>query len=211
MILDVHTNFRITTYHHLMKKRLILCVALLAVTGCATRGGKPPSNTANACAILDEKSRWENHVFDSARKWGVTPGMILAFMRQESGFRQDARPIDRNGNRLSSAYGYSQALDGTWAQYERTQGGGKRKSFEDSADFIGWYLDLVSKQAGISKTDARNLYLAYHEGPAGYRRGTYRAKAWLGEVATRVATQATTYDGQLRGCEARQMRRLASN
>jgi hypothetical protein len=194
-----------------MNKRLLLCLAALAISGCATSGGKPPSNTANACAILQEKRGWENHVFDAARKWNVSPGVILSFMRQESGFRHDARPVDRNGNRVSSAYGYSQALDGTWAQYERDQGGGKRKSFEDSADFIGWYLDLVSKQAAISKADARNLYLAYHEGPAGYRRGTYRSKAWLGEVASRVSSQASTYDGQLRQCEARQMRRLANN
>lgn len=194
-----------------MNNCLVLAFAALALSGCATTSSKPPSNTANACAILDEKRGWENHVFDAARKWDVSPGMILAFMRQESGFRQDARPIDRNGNRLSSAHGYSQALDGTWAQYERAQGDGKRKSFQDSADFIGWYLDHVSKQAGIGKTDARNLYLAYHEGPAGFRRGTYRGKAWLGEVATRVSTQSASYDGQLRGCERRQMRRLASN
>ena len=194
-----------------MNKRFLLCLAAFAVTGCATSGSKPPSNTANACTILDEKRGWENHVFDAARKWDVSPGMILAFMRQESGFRRDARPVDRSGTRLSSAYGYSKALDGTWADYERSQGGGKRKSFEDSADFIGWYLDHVSKQAEIAKSDARNLYLAYHEGPAGYRRGTYSGKTWLTQVASRVASQASIYDGQLRGCEARQMRRLASN
>lgn len=188
----------------------IYSLVLLALTGCATNG-RPPTNTANACAILDEKRGWENHVFDAARKWDVSPGTILAFMRQESGFRQDARPLDKNGNRRSSAYGYSQALDGTWSQYERDQGGGKRKSFEDSADFIGWYLNLVSKQASIAKTDPRNLYLAYHEGPAGYRRGTHNGKGWLLPVAGRVASQAYVYDDQLRGCERRQMRRLARN
>jgi hypothetical protein len=188
----------------------IYSLLLLALASCATNG-TPPTNTANACAILDEKRGWENHVFDAARKWDVSPGTILAFMRQESGFRQDARPLDKNGNRRSSAYGYSQALDGTWAQYERDQGGGKRKSFEDSADFIGWYLDLVSKQASIAKTDPRNLYLAYHEGPAGYRRGTHNSKGWLLPVAGRVASQASVYDDQLRGCERRQMRRLANN
>lgn len=190
--------------------RTLACSLIaLALTGCATTNTKPPSEMANACSILREKRGWEKHVFEAARTWGVTPGTILAFMRQESGFRHDARPVDRSGNRLSSAYGYSQALDGTWEQYERAQGGGKRKSFEDSADFIGWYLDHISKQTGVTKTDARNLYLAYHEGPGGYRRGTHNSKAWLLQVATRVGTQAGTYDGQLRGCEARQMRRLA--
>jgi hypothetical protein len=198
-----------------MKRRLALAnlafaSLALALSGCAT-SGTSPKNTADACAILDEKRGWEDHVFDAARKWDVTPGVILAFMRQESGFRRDARPIDRSGNRLSSAYGYSQALDGTWAQYERDQGGGKRKSFEDSADFIGWYLDHISKQTGVTKTDARNLYLAYHEGPGGYRRGTYGGKSWLIDVAGRVASQSTLYDGQLRRCEGRQMRRLARN
>ncbi len=186
------------------------CLAL-TLAGCATTGGKPPSDTTNACAILSEKHGWEKHVFEAARTWQVSPGTILAFMRQESGFRSEARPINRNGNRLSSAYGYSQALDGTWAQYERAQGHGKRKSFEDSADFIGWYLDLVSKQAAISKTDIKSLYLAYHEGPAGYRRRSFAGKTWLGPVADRVASQSATYNSQLTRCEARQMRRLSSN
>lgn len=193
-----------------MKQLLPLALIALTLAGCAT-SGTPPSNTADACSILDEKRGWENHVFEAARKWDVTPGVILAFMRQESGFRRDARPVDRSGNRLSSAYGYSQALDGTWAQYERTQGGGKRKSFEDSADFIGWYLDHIAGQTGIQKSDPRSLYLAYHEGPAGFRRGSYNTKAWLGDVAGRVASQSSTYDGQLRRCEGRQMRRLARN
>jgi hypothetical protein len=191
-------------------KLLLYSLLIVSLAGCATNT-KPPSDTTNACAILDEKRGWEKHVFEAARAWNVTPGIILAFIRQESGFRHDARPVDRNGNRLSSAYGYSQALDGTWAQYERTQGGGKRKSFEDSADFIGWYLDLISKQTGITKTDARNLYFAYHEGPGGYRRGTHIGKSWLVDTAGRVASQATIYDGQLRRCERRQMRRLAQN
>jgi hypothetical protein len=189
----------------------IYSLLVLTLAGCATTSATPPANLANACAILNEKRGWEGHVFDAARKWDVSPGTILAFMRQESGFRRDARPVDRNGNRLSSAYGYSQALDGTWAHYERDQGEGKRKSFEDSADFIGWYLDHVSKQASIAKTDARNLYLAYHEGPAGYRRGSHNGKGWLLPVAARVASNAATYDDQLRGCERRQMRRLARN
>jgi hypothetical protein len=191
-------------------KLILASLITLTLAGCATNGN-PPTNTANACAILDEKRGWENHVFDAARKWDVSPGTILAFMRQESGFRRDARPVDKNGNRRSSAFGYSQALDGTWAQYERDQGQGKRKSFEDSADFIGWYMDYISKQASISKTDARSLYLAYHEGPGGYRRGTHNGKGWLLPVADRVATNAATYDGQLRSCEARKMRQLARN
>ena len=96
-----------------MKKHILFACTAVILAGCASSA--PPSNIADACAILDEKSRWEDHVFDAARDWQVSPGIILAFIRQESSFRRDARPKDRNGRLLSSAYGYSQALDGTWA------------------------------------------------------------------------------------------------
>jgi hypothetical protein len=189
---------------HPLHRTWLGLAALAAIGGCATTA--PPSNTANACAILDERGRWEDDVFDAAREWDVSPGTVLAFMRQESSFRHDARPVDANGRRLSSALGYSQALDGTWAEYEAARGRGKRKSFEDSADFIGWYLARISGQTGIARTDVRNLYLAYHEGPGGWRRGTHRSKGWLMDVSARVQQQAMAYDGQLNGCERRQMR-----
>jgi hypothetical protein len=192
-----------------MKNRFLFILVAFWLAGCTST--KPPSNVADACAILDEKSRWEDHVFDAARDWGISPGTILAFIRQESSFRHNARPRDRKGKVLSSAMGYSQALSGTWEDYRRARGGAKRKNFEDSADFIGWYLNQISKKTGIGKSDTRNLYLAYHEGPGGFTRRTYNAKPWLGEVASRVASQAAVYDGQLRRCEARQMRKLANN
>lgn len=179
---------------------------LVLAAGCATTA--PPSNQANACAIFDERGAWEDDVFDAARRWGVSPGTILAVIRQESSFRRDARPRDARGRRLSSALGYSQALDGTWAEYVADQGRAQRKDFEDSTDFIGWYLARISRQTGIALSDARNLYLAYHEGPGGYRRGTHQGKPWLLEVAGRVAGTAASYDSQLRGCERRQMRRF---
>ena len=48
--------------------------------------------------------------------------------------------------------------------------------------------------------DAYNQYLAYHEGHAGHRRGTYRAKSWLMQTAEKVASQAARYRGQIRNC-----------
>eukprot|EP01023_Acetabularia_acetabulum_P023960 TRINITY_DN23259_c0_g1_i4.p1 TRINITY_DN23259_c0_g1~~TRINITY_DN23259_c0_g1_i4.p1 ORF type:complete len:341 (+),score=42.23 TRINITY_DN23259_c0_g1_i4:127-1149(+) len=58
--------------------------------------------------------------------------------------------------------------------------------------------------------DARNQYLAYHEGRTGYSRGSYRAKGWLMEVADDVADRSVTYDAQLRACGAVQKRRSSS-
>lgn len=184
-------------------------IALLVLCSCATIDKHPPHQVSDACSIIDEKDHWKDPIFDASNEWRISPGTILAFMRQESSFRHNARPLDRNGRPLSSALGYSQALDGTWAQYERACGRGKRNKFRDSADFIGWYLDNISQTTGIEKGDAKNLYLAYHEGPAGFRRRTYASKSWLISTADRVSAQSSLYDNQLRRCEGRKMRHFA--
>ena len=44
---------------------------------------------------------------------------------------------------------------------------------------MGWYMALSRSELGISLSDARNQYLAYHDGRSGFRRGTWRAKPWL--------------------------------
>jgi hypothetical protein len=104
--------------------------------------------------------------------------------------------------RMSSAYGYSQALDGTWAEYQRETGRrfARRTDIEDASDFMGWYMTLTAERNGIPLHDARNQYLAYHEGHAGYRRGSYNEKPWLLRVADSVADRAATYEMQLITC-----------
>jgi hypothetical protein len=56
---------------------------------------------------------------------------------------------------------------------------------------------------GVPTWDAFNQYLAYHEGHAGYRRGSYNAKSWLLRVADDVAERALTYEMQLISCNRR--------
>ncbi|NNL18625.1 MAG: lytic transglycosylase, partial [Boseongicola sp.] len=63
-----------------------------------------------------------------------------------------------------------------------------------------WYFNASREELGISLSDTRNQYLAYHEGRTGYRRGSYRAKGWLLKVSNDVASRAITYDAQLRSC-----------
>ncbi len=108
------------------------------------------------------------------------------------------------GRRPSSAFGYAQALDTTWDEYRRDSGnsGADRDDFGDAVDFVAWYCARSSRLAGISKADAYSLYLAYHEGPGGFRRGTYRNKAWLVNTARKVARRAGRYRRQLAGCES---------
>ena len=103
--------------------------------------------------------------------------------------------------RPSSAVGYSQALTNTWGDYKDETGNTRanRKDFSDSADFIGWYASKGYYQ-GFERTDARSLYLAYHEGYGGFEKKTYRKKQWLIKVADRVQARSSKYQKQYWSC-----------
>jgi hypothetical protein len=146
----------------------------------------------------------------SAQKWGAPVPVQMAIIWRESNFRGAVRPPKKyilgvipNGHQ-SSAYGYAQAIDGTWDWYRKDTGNSRadRTDFDDAADFVGWYMSKTVNQNGIGMHDAYNQYLAYHEGHAGHRRGSFRRKGWLMDVASKVAGQAARYRGQLRGCGA---------
>ena len=76
-----------------------------------------------------------------------------------------------------------------------------RDDFDDAVDFVGWYCNTSHRMLGISKWDAYNQYLAYHEGHGGYKRKTYRKKKWLIKTAHRVQGNAKRYSAQLSRCE----------
>lgn len=180
---------------------------VLALAGCSAT--KPPQRIDDACAIFREKKDWYEEASEARKRWGIPIPIQLAFIRQESSFDGDARPPRRRilgfipGSRPSDAEGYAQALGSTWSEYRKAvRGGADRNDFADAVDFIGWYNARSAKMCGISRDDAYSLYLAYHEGPTGYRRGTHRHKAWLIGTARRVATRAARYDSQLAQCEA---------
>jgi len=61
--------------------------------------------------------------------------------------------------RASSAYGYAQAKDETWDNYQDKAGcwGADRDEFSDATDFIGWYCSISYTRLGISKLDAKKL------------------------------------------------------
>jgi hypothetical protein len=176
------------------------------VTGCATT---PPAEPANICAIFAEQDDWYPASLQAQRKWGMPVSVQMAIMKQESAFVADAQPPRRwflgfiPLSRPSTAYGYSQALDGTWTRYQKSTGntGAERDDFADAVDFMGWYAHQSQVELGIPPRDAYRQYLAYHEGQGGYERGTYRQKPWLMDVAHKVAADATRYQRQLRGCQ----------
>jgi hypothetical protein len=188
-----------------MKQALILPF-LFSLVACTA---SPPKNSDNICATFQEKEDWYGDVQQSYEKWGVPIPVQMAIMHQESHFVADAQPprIWLLGIipwfRPTSAYGYAQAVDETWDHYLDEAGGwtSDRDDFADAADFIGWYSNLSYSKLGISKGDAKNLYLAYHEGHRGYQRKTYLNNPGLKQVADNVAYRARLFQRQLGGCK----------
>lgn len=181
-----------------------MAVAVLVTEGCASM----PSNAEDICDVFDEKRGWYRHAKKAEQSWDVSIPIMMAFAYKESSFRHDARPARTRilgvipWRRPSSAYGFAQATDETWEDYKRASGrkGARRTKFSDAVDFVGWYLDRAHRVLGIRKDDARALYLSYHEGLTGYRRGNWRGNTWLQGAADRVAARAQRYSGQLATC-----------
>ncbi|MCX8508803.1 MAG: lytic transglycosylase [Rhodobacteraceae bacterium] len=190
-----------------MKKYLRLAVVLLLVS-CGGGENRAPRNLDDACSILDERPHYLKALRKSERQWGIPMSVQMAAIYQESKFIGNAKTPHRFAlgiipmGRQSSAYGYSQAIDGTWDDYRDATGrtGARRNRFNDAADFMGWYMSQASSKLGISPYDASNLYLAYHEGMAGYSRGSHFEKAWLMRVAANVGDRSTLYERQLIAC-----------
>ena len=189
-----------------------LLISLLAMSlwSCASA---PPARVGDACAIYAERdgflNNWQRHTRNASREFGIPEHVILATIWQESRFEARARPPRTRllgvipWRRPSSAYGYAQALDSTWAWFLESTGTSRtarRSSYKHAARFVAWYHAQSHRINGIATHDAYNLYLAYHEGHGGYRRGTYRNKAWLLNVAQRVQNMARTYEQQLARC-----------
>lgn len=195
-----------------MTRAVLAILAALFATACASMPQPSKQEIADACLLLQQNRSWHDALRDSARNWGAPMGFQLAVIKQESTFKHDARPPrgERQwfglveGDHISSAAGYSQALDSTWEMYKAQTGkwAASRNSFHDSADFIGWYFSSTGKRTGLGQYDYKSHYLAYHEGAGGYLKGTWKNKGWLIQTANRVASQAATYEQQIARCEA---------
>lgn len=189
--------------------RALALAGLLA--SCGSTYSSAPRELDNACAILKQRPEYSRAFRATERKWKVPVHVQMATIYQESKFISNARTPFRYVlgvipmGRQSSAYGYAQALDGTWDDYLRDTGQrrAKRNRIRDASDFMGWYMNQTRTRNGIPLTDARNQYLAYHEGHTGYARGSYNSKAWLMRVASEVDARSDRYRVQLASCNAR--------
>ena len=181
---------------------------MVLVASCGSGNYSAPRNLDNACSIVDQRPKYLRAMKKTERRWDVPVHVQMATIYQESKFIGNARTPFRYAlgvipmGRQSSAYGYSQALDGTWDEYKRATGKrrAKRDRIGDATDFMGWYMNKTRERNGIPLTDAKNQYLAYHEGHTGYARGSYRSKSWLLRVADEVGFRSQMYQRQLASC-----------
>ena len=190
-----------------MSRVLRASVVLMLLASCGGGNFSAPRDLDNACAIARERPAYLVAMQDTQRKWGVPVPAQMAIIYQESKFIGNARTPHRWAlgvipmGRQSSAYGYSQALDGTWEEYQdKVRRGARRDDIDDATDFMGWYMDQSEQRLGISKSDVASQYLAYHEGRTGYANESFRDKPWLMEISGEVATRAVMYQEQLLSC-----------
>ena len=181
-----------------------IIVCIFFIQACATT---PPESPDNICKIFKEKKSWYKAAIQAEKRWKIPPYVLMSFVFQESSYKANAKPEREKAIgfipwfRPSSAKGYSQALTKTWDDYMDETGNSraKRNNFKDSTDFIGWYASKGYYQ-GFEKTDARSLYLAYHDGYGGFKKKTYRKKQWLIAVSDRVQARSSMYQQQYWGC-----------
>ncbi len=188
--------------------RVLRALALVLTVAACGGNYSAPRNLDDACGLARERPTYVRAMERAERRWGVPVHVQMAMMHQESKFVGNARTPYRYSlgvipmGRQSSAYGYAQAIDGTWEDYQRETGkrGARRDRIDDATDFMGWYMAKTVEKNGVPLDDTRNQYLAYHEGHTGFARASYNEKSWLVRISGEVAARATMYQGQLASC-----------
>jgi len=188
--------------------RASFLLVFLASCGGGSSNYAAPRQLDDACAIIRERPQYLRAMQMTERRWDVPVHVLMAMIYQESKFVGNARTPHTFAlgvipmGRQSTAYGYSQALNATWEEYQASEGSrrSKRDDIADATDFMGWYIDQSAQSLGIAKTDAGGQYLAYHEGRTGYVNQSYLGKPWLLDVAAAVAARSEMYRDQLSYC-----------
>ena len=144
---------------------LFVVLVTLVVSACTT---SPPRNPGDICSIFREKDDWYGDAKDASDKWKSPIPIMMAIMYQESRFVANAKPPKKYwlgfipAGRMSDAYGYAQAKDGTWKwyvdksgnlymAYHEGHGGFKKRSF-DGKPWLKRVAGKVSSRAATYGT-----------------------------------------------------------
>jgi hypothetical protein len=184
--------------------RLKVAVLLLFVPWLEGCHHGQPKNIDDACEMYRDFPGWLSVGKEVQKRWGTPLSLQLAVIYTESRFEAQAQP-KREFMHLfhkSSARGYAQALDSVWRIYVHSthQLGADRENFSEASDFIGWYTHISKERFGMPYNNTFDHYLAYHEGWAGYAKGSYKRQKWLIQVAREAQRQAARYQKQLFSC-----------
>lgn len=194
-----------------MRQRHLPAISVLVLAFCLTSScAGPPVNTDDLCAVFRQRPKWYHHASAASEKWDIPVPVIMAIMQKESRFEANARPPRRKflwifpGRRISTAYGYAQALNETWKWYRQKSGNKRadRNDFDDAIDFVAWYCRQSVTMCNIAPHDAFHHYIAYHQGQSGFNRKAWRDKPWLQKIAEEVSTMSSAYERQLSRCKA---------
>ena len=176
-----------------MKTPLRAMIIVLLLASCGGSSTTPPRDLDNACAILKQRPDYHKAFKATERKWGIPIHVQMATIHQESKFvAMRARPSAMcwassqwaaNPVRLAMARRWMPRGMNTASRSARHA---KRDKIKDATDFMGWYMNTSRDRNGIALHDARNQYLAYHEGHTGFRKASYNSKPWLVAVAGKV-------------------------
>lgn len=182
---------------------------VLFITSCSPLAPAPPLSQTNICHIFQQQPQWYDYAKAAEQKWGSSIATQMAFIQFESSFNSHIRPPSKKilgfiqWNRPSSAYGYAQAQNPVWREYlaDNASPLARRTHMRYATDFIGWYNLRTQRMLKISLDNPTHLYLAYHEGQTGYRRGSYQQKPDVIHTAREVGERAKRYSRQLDQCE----------
>ena len=189
----------------ILKNNLIYFIIFFFLVSCSS----VPKYPFNACKIFEQKYFWYKYTKKSSKTYGAPVHIILAIVNKESGFNRWAKP-ERTKlfkvvpyKRLSSSFGYSQAVKKTWELYKTETDNplALRTRFKDSVMFIGWYMSKTNKINKISLDDPYRQYLNYYLGWGNYAKKTYKMDKKAIIFAKSVEKQSKIFKNQLRECQ----------
>ena len=131
-----------------MRARLAICVLVTAL----------PPQPASACDL----ARWQPHIAEASRKYGVPEIWVRAVMRAESAgcIRLEGRPIRSS----VGAIGLMQLMPATWSELRRQHGLGEDPDDPRDNVLAGTaYLRQLANRFG-----APGAFAAYNAGPGRY-------------------------------------------
>ena len=189
-----------------IKHKACWSAVFLLLSGCVHEY-TPTDYDQRICMVVNNNWGWAHSLASASKVYQMSPGLILSVIYHESSFNSHARPPREKiwgliPWRQSSAYGYGQVKDETWAWYIEKNPARfvSRTSFHDTVHFIGWYYSVFKHKERHSDTPYADFYIAYHDGIGGYERHSEKNNTWLQNKAKSVSDRALAYDKQLKHC-----------